>query len=256
MTAVGYTFIPNIAALYEVEDVRGYEAMTFRPLADTFKLWCVSQPVWFNRVDDPAKPFLSFLNVRYVLTPPGHRPPAGWKVLSSGGEQGQLLENPLALPRAFVPRSLRHEKDPSRQVVLLEGIHDFADEGVVGESAPSGTIGDESRPNGDASVRIVSYDSQRMELAIDARDAALVATSMTAWPGWKLAVDGEKSPFLSYNHAFLAFRVAPGRHTAVLHYWPDSFTAGVAISGAALLSCLVLLSLKRFGRPFRPSESP
>jgi hypothetical protein len=245
MTAVGYTFVPNIAALYEVEDVRGYEAMTFRPLADTFNLWCVSQPVWFNRVDDPAKPFLSFMNVRYVLTPPGHRPPVGWRVLSAGGAQGQLVENPLALPRAFVPRSLRHEKEPTRQVALLERIRDFADEGVVGAPPPSGTAGDESRANGDASVRIASYEPQRMELAIDARDAALVATSMTAWPGWKLAVDGVKSPLISYNHAFLAFRVAPGRHTAVLRYLPDSFLLGSAVSGATALFGAVLYLIAR-----------
>jgi hypothetical protein len=249
MTAVGYSFIPNIAALYEVEDVRGYEAMTFRPLSETFNLWSVSQPVWFNRVDDPAKPFLSFLNVRYVLTPPGHRPPAGWRVLSSGGEQGQLLENPLALPRAFVPRSLRHEKEPARQVALLERIRDFGEEGVVGIPPPRGTAGDESRPNGEASVRIVSYEPQRLELAVDARDAALVATSMTAWPGWKLAVDGEKAPLLSYNHAFLAFHVAPGRHAAVLRYLPDSFLIGSAVSGAtALLGAAIFLIDRRRDR--------
>jgi hypothetical protein len=251
MTAVGYTFIPNIAAFYEVEDVRGYEAMTFRPLSDTFNLWCVSQPVWFNRVDDPAKPFLSFLNVRYVLTPPGHPPPAGWKVLSSGGEQGQLLENPRALPRAFVPRALRHEPDPARQVALLERIHDFADEGVVGAAPPSGTTGDASRANGDASVRIASYESQRMELAIEARDTAVVATSMTAWPGWKLAVDGAASPLLSYNHAFLAFRVAPGRHTAVLRYLPDSFLIGSAVSGATALLGAALFLIDRRRDPRR-----
>ena len=251
MTAVGFTFIPNIAAFYEVEDVRGYEAMTFLPLTDTFNLWCVAQPVWFNRVDDPAKPFMSFMNVRYVLTPPGHRPPAGWRVLSSGGEQGQLLENPLALPRAFVPRSLRYEKDPALQVALLERIRDFADEGVVGASSPSGTTGDEPKPNGDASVRIVSYESQRMELAIDARDAALVATSMTAWPGWKLAVDGETSPLVSYNHAFLAFRVTPGRHTAVLRYLPDSFLIGSAVSGATALLAAALFLIDRRRDPRR-----
>jgi hypothetical protein len=57
MTAIGYNFIPNIAALYEVEDVRGYEAMTFKPLFETYPLWCVHQPVWYNRVDDPRGPF-------------------------------------------------------------------------------------------------------------------------------------------------------------------------------------------------------
>ena len=66
-TAVEFDFIPNGSALYKLEDVRGCAAMTFRLLVDTFPLWCVPQPVWFNRVDDPTKPFLNFLNVRYFL---------------------------------------------------------------------------------------------------------------------------------------------------------------------------------------------
>lgn len=59
MAALANLFLPNIAALYELEDVRGYEAMTFAPLTETFPLWCVPQPVWYNRIEDPAKPFLS-----------------------------------------------------------------------------------------------------------------------------------------------------------------------------------------------------
>jgi uncharacterized membrane protein YfhO len=90
-----------------------------------------------------------------------------------------------------------------------------------------------------------------MELAVDARSAALVATSMTAWPGWKLAVDGEKAPLLSYNHAFLAFRVTPGRHTAVLRYLPDSFLAGAAVSAATALFCAALFVLDRRRDPRR-----
>ena len=251
MTALGYTFIPNIASLYEIEDVRGYEAMTFRPLFDTYALWCVHQPVWFNRVDDPTRPFLSFLNVRYVLAPPRRPPPEGWTVLYQG-EEGQLFENPRVLPRAFAPRALRYEPDSGREIALLKGIHDFADEGVVGEGPPAGSSGSGMRVNGEASARIISYEPQRMTLEVDAKEAALVATSVTAWPGWKLAVDGRPARLVPYNHAFLAFRVSPGRHTAVLRYWPDSFVAGSAISAATLSIGLLLLIVPRW----RTTEVP
>jgi hypothetical protein len=238
-TAAGFTFVPNMAALYELEDVRGYEAMTFKPLFDTFGLWCVHQPVWFNRVDDLTRPFLSFLNVRYALAATGHPPPPGWKVLFRGAE-GQLFENPGALPRAFVPRSLRYEPDPGRQVALMEAIRDFGVEGVVGEASPP-TKRREAQDNGEASVRIASYEPQRMVLEVDAREPALIATSVTAWPGWRLSEDGGSSRLVSYNHAFLAFRVPPGRHTAVLRYLPASFVAGSAISTVTLVASLFLL---------------
>jgi hypothetical protein len=239
MTAVGFSFIPNIAALYEVEDVRGYEAMTFKPLFDTYRLWCTHQPVWFNRVDDPTRPFLSFLNVRYVFEPPGSPLPAGWPVLYSGSD-GALVENPKALPRAFVPRSLAYEADFSRRLGLLDGITDFGERGVVGQASPAGTPPGAWRANGEASVVVSTYRPQDMTIEINAKGPALVATSVTAWPGWKLAVDGSAADLLPYNHAFLAFRVSPGRHTAVLRYRPDGFVRGSAVSAATLLLSVIL----------------
>src|SRR5262249_46496219 len=80
MVAVGQRFIPNVSALYELEDVRGYESLTLRPFVATYPLWCVPQPTWFNRVDDLERPFLSFLNVGYALAPAGAPPPRGWSL--------------------------------------------------------------------------------------------------------------------------------------------------------------------------------
>jgi hypothetical protein len=251
MTALEFSFIPNVSALYELEDVRGYEAMTFRPFFEIYPLWCVHQSIWFNRVDDPTRPFLSFLNVRWVYAPPHFRPPSGWPVLYRGPE-GALLENPKVLPRAFVPRELAYEPEQQRRRTLLAAIPDFAARGIVGETPPStGTEGSWSR-NGEASVEITSYLPQLLTFDVDAREAAFVGTSVTAWTGWKLTIDGRRAELLSYNHAFLGFRVAPGRHTAVLRYWPDSLSAGIAVSGATLLLCVYLF----WRRPSRRTTSP
>ncbi len=238
--AIGFSFVPNIAALYELEDVRGYEAITFKPLVETFPLWCVAQPFWFNRVDDPTRPFLSFLNVRYVYEPPGSAHPPGWTVLHSGAD-GVLLENPGAFPRAFAPRSIAYEMDPTRRINLLEGITDFAERGVIGQTLPAGSLPGAWQPNGEATVVVSSYRPQNMTLEINAKQAAFVATSVTAWPGWKLAVDGAKAALVPYNHAFLAFRISAGQHTAVLRYRPDGFVRGSAVSAVTLLLCAVLL---------------
>ena len=239
-TAIGQNFIPNIAALYELEDVRGYEAMTFKPLWETFSLWCVPQAVWFNRVDDPTRPFLSFLNVRWVFAPPDYAPPAGWPVRHRGAE-GILLENPGALPRAFVPRSYASEPDPGARLGILGGITDFRERGILGESpATRGWTA-----NGGASVEVSRYSPQQLRLAVRADAEAVVGTSVTAWPGWKLSIDGRKAPLLSYNHAFLGFRVPPGAHEAVLRYAPDSVRDGAAISVLSLSISASLLRRRR-----------
>jgi hypothetical protein len=235
---IGYVFPPNISTMYGLEDVRGYVSLTLAPLAETFPIWCVARPVEWNRVADPTTPFFSFLNVRYVVAPLAYRTPAGWNVLAEGRE-GRLIENPNALPRAFAPRTVHHESDPARRVELLRRIGDFAAEGIVEgpERAPAG--------NGPATVRVMRYVGGELTLEVDAHSEAIIGTSIPRWPGWKLMLDGRKAPLVGYNHAFLGFRVPPGRHAARLEYRPDGFTRGAAVSGATLALSLFLLALGR-----------
>jgi hypothetical protein len=236
--AVGELLVPNISALYELEDVRGYASMTLLPLVETFSLWCVLQPVWHNRVDDISRPFLSFLNVRYVLVAPRTTVPVRWRVVARS-PGGDLLENLDVLPRAFVPKSLESIKDPGGQLEALGRITDFAQQGILetsdGQAAAARTA------NGDASASVVSYEPQSMTIAVAARESAVVATSVPRWPGWRLSLDGRPWPTLNYNRAFLGFRAPPGRHTAVLKYWPEGFQEGLWISAGTLVLAVFLI---------------
>ena len=237
--AWGFLLVPNAGTMYELEDVRGYEAMTFQPLAETFPLWCVPQPIWFNRVDVPTSPFLAFLNVRWVLAPAGADVPHGWKVLSEGDDT-RLLENPAALERLFVPRLVRQLKTEADQREALFSISDFAERGIV-----AGPESGEWTTNGRASVRIDSYRPQRLVASVEAARASVVGTSIPRWPGWELELDGRPARLLAYNRAFLGFTVPPGRHRVVLRYWPDSLAAGLAVTGATLAACALTPFFRR-----------
>jgi Bacterial membrane protein YfhO len=247
-SAIGFSFIPNISALYELEDVRGYEAMTFQRLHETYPLWCIPQPVWFNRIDDPARPFLSFLNVRYFLIPDGATVPSEWSTLAEGSGV-RLVENPKVLPRAFAPSMFRVEPESGEQLKVLGEIEDFARLGVVGELAGQST--GVWIPNGEASVRILSYTPDGLSFRVAASQPALVGTSVTAWPGWRLKIDGKRARLIDYNHAFLSFVVPPGEHRAELRYLPDSFVVGAWVSGLTLLFLTVMGVRRR-----RPSQGP
>ena len=236
--------IPNAAALYGLEDVRGYEAMTFWPMFDTYPIWCTHQPVWFNRVTDATTPFLAFLNARWVLAQTGDVLPAGWDPIAQG--QGmKLYENRKALPRAFVPRSVLSEPDPKRRLAVLASIRDFANQGVVSEPA----AGEWAR-NGDADVTIARYATDRLDLEVRAREPALIATSIPAWPGWRISLDGAVMPQVIYNHGFIGFRVPVGTHRISLRYMPRAVVAGAAISvvSAAIALWLLLRGPRRRGR--------
>jgi hypothetical protein len=205
-TSVGFTFVPNIAALYELEDVRGYEAMTFQPLVETFPLWCVPQPIWFNRVDDPTKPFLAFLNVRWVLAPEAWAAPSGWKELSHGDGM-KLYDNPTALERVFVPKQLLHRKSEADQRDAVLSLADFARDGVVGGEGSGDWIA-----NGRAEVRMHSYRPERVAVSVDAAEPAVVGSSIPRWPGWKVSIVGRAGEVLAYNGFLVGFYVPSCHH--------------------------------------------
>jgi hypothetical protein len=240
VASIGMGFLPNMSTIYRVEDVRGYEAMTFKPLFETFPLWSFHQPVWFNRIDDPDRPFLSFLNMRYVVAAPGLPVPPGWRTLATT-RGGALWENPKALPRAFVPEELWFEQDVENRVPLMQTIADFRRRGVVGGGTPE--VQRRWIPNGSGRVEIASYAPEKMVLDIDANAPVLVASSTTNWKGWRVEVDGASVPILEYNRAFVSFRVAAGRHRAVMRYLPTSVVAGAAIS---VFGAIVTIGLALF----------
>jgi hypothetical protein len=243
IAGVDRALLPNVSAVYGLEDVRGYEAMTLLRFRETYPLWCAPQPVWSNRIDDPARPFLSFLNVRWILTELPVPPPAGWPVLAES-DGLRLLENPRVLPRAFSPRRVRAERDPGRRLQLLESIADFGERGVIETDAPPGRWAD----NGAARVTMLSYRAQAMEVDVEALAQTLVATSLTGWPGWRAELDGEQLPAIRYNHAFLAFRVPPGRHRLSLRYASDAFRSGALVSLASLALAALILFRPRSGK--------
>jgi hypothetical protein len=246
--ALRWTFEPNAAAMYGLEDVRGYDAMTFQPLAETFGLWCEQIPAFYNRVDR-ATPFLSLLNVRWALVPAALPAPEGW-IERGAGNGLRLLENPAALPRAFAPRNLAWTADGAEQIRILATISDYENDGVAGRTLDSPL---RWRDNGPARVEVVSYAPERLAMSVDADAPSLVGTSIPAWRGWRLAIDGRDAPLTRFDHAFVGFEVPAGRHEAVLRYFPASFAWGAGISAATVLLCLgIAIRSRRWLRSTRP----
>ena len=232
----GYTLVPNIASMYQLPDVRGFQGMTLERFAQTVALWSVPQPVWFNRVDDLSNPFLSFLGVRYALSPVTRPIPGEWAAISSDGIT-QILRNDRALARAFVPRRIRFV--PSGSMSALEEMkrqRDFGERAWI--EAPSEVSEIE---NGRAAVEIRGREG-RYRLHVVAKTPAWILVSEPRWHGWKLSQGGASVPTVFGNHAFVAFHVPVGESELDLVYLPQSFVAGRAISLITLfLLGLVLL---------------
>jgi hypothetical protein len=208
--------------------------------------------VSFNAIGVLDKPFLSFLNIRYLFAPPDTLPPHPWKlVLQDKG--GKLYENTEVLPRAFVPPRIRYEPSSTPILEQMFKAASFADMAWI--EAPEYPPHQISNGPGQVTTR-------RARLGFDL-DAAMdgdgwIVVSQTAWKGWRAYVDGKRVEMKYANHAFLGLFVPKGRHHIRLIYLPDSFTRGRAIS-LATLALLVVIPLTRRAmrgraRRSRPAE--
>jgi hypothetical protein len=232
--------IPGTSALYELEDVRGYEALTLDRYIMTYSLWCVPQTVWFNRVDDLTRPFLSLLNVRYAITTSD--PPPGWHTVAK--QRGsQLIENERVLPRAFIPAlaTVGRREGVDTTFIDMQQQADFRERAWIDAPMP---VHDEQ--NGPGVVSAIEKRPNGFRIRVTMKSAGRVVVSEPTWKGWRAYIDGRRVQMQIADLAFLAIYVPAGSHTIRLVYLPDAFVVGRAITFTTLIALLLAAVLQRF----------
>lgn len=236
VTGTNWALLPGTNALYGLEDVRGYEAMTFRPYTQTYRIWSQPQPIFFNRTDDLTRPFLSMLNVRFAFAKAAAPLPEGWKVIAREGET-VLLENANVLPRAFVPRAVTVGLQSDVAIDEMSVLRDFRERAWI-----TANVVPYERMNGPG--RVTMRDNV---VHADMDGDGWVVVSNCAWKGWRVYVDGRRIRPQRANVAFLGIHLAQGRHEVRLVYLPESFVVGRAISAIALMviACGAIIRARR-----------
>ncbi|HUR79147.1 MAG TPA: YfhO family protein [Thermoanaerobaculia bacterium] len=235
---------PAMNIYYGIEDPRGYEALTFNALFVTEPLWCGrDSSVWFNRVEDLTRPFLSFLNVRFVLQRDAEDVPPGWKRAASA-EGLTLIENERVIERVFVPRRVALTAMTYDELIpRMQDATDFRDVAWIESSTPG------VHDNGPGTIALRGY-SRGGQYRFDAnmQNDGYVVISDSAWKGWRAFVDGKRANVDLANAAFLAVRVPRGKHDVRVEYRPLSFLVGAWISvltGAAYLLYVLYFDRRR-----------
>ncbi|HMB53271.1 MAG TPA: YfhO family protein [Thermoanaerobaculia bacterium] len=240
--------VPHSAAFYGLEEARAYDPMTFAPYQRFVALAGVDTGNGWVRIHDPARPALAFLGVRWVF----EHPSAGDReevLVAHRDHGGMVYENPRALPRAFVPRTLHVHATDEEAAAEAERIDDFADKVAVsrldvGPLPPTGE--GRLRDNGTAEVRELVVDGRRVTATVEAAGAAFLATSQPAIPGWRVLLDGEEEPnVMRVNGAFLGLVVPEGTHRVELVYAPASWRWGWLLFA---LGALLVIALAWWGR--------
>ena len=239
MVGLHYAFLPDAAALYGLEDARGYEAMTLRWLSDTYKIWSTPIDASFNRVSEKNAPFLSFLNVKYAIGSRREQPDEQWKLVLEDRDS-RLFENTRVLPRAFVPRRVRYEQDREAVLTGMALLDDFREKAWI--LTPEYPPHDVQNGPGTLALR-----REGTTYAIDAHmeSAGWVVVSESSWRGWRAYIDGRRVRPHYANSSFLGVYVPAGTHAVRLEYLPTSFVRGRNISLATLAALAAYFALRR-----------
>ena len=250
IAGVHWALLPGTNALYGLEDVRGYEAMTFHPYARTYPLWSQPQPVFFNSTDDLSKPFLSMLNVRFAFAYRSTAVPAGWREVAREGE-AVLLENANVLGRAFVPQHVTVGMQSDVALDQMSEVRDFREHAwITADAVPY------ERANGPGQVTNFRRTRNGYSFEAEMQHDGWVVISNCAWKGWRAYVDGKRTGMQRANVAFLGVHVGEGKHDVRLVYWPQSFVVGRAVSLVTLIMWSAATASRRFRSRQRRAAAP
>ncbi len=95
----------------------------------------------------------------------------------------------------------------------------------------------------------VSYpNAQSWKLVTRATSPQVLRLRLTHVPGWHASIDGKPLKLIRYNRIMFQAKIPAGTHLVELHYWPDTFNAGIVIFAITAVGLVILVI---FGRRLR-----
>jgi membrane protein YfhO len=96
-------------------------------------------------------------------------------------------------------------------------------------------------PARNAGARIVSYDSEHVQIETQSDAPAILMLNDANYPGWRASVNGNLASILQADYLFRGVIIPAGRATVDFVYAPASFRLGASISAASLVVLIVLI---------------
>lgn len=238
IAGLGGTFAPNLALDYGLTDLRGHD---HPPIARTKSLWTAFYGQTEARMDiaTDGGPEISKLTalfaVRRIVVPQGIPVPGGMRKVLETQSGLTVVEDPQALPRAWLASSVTEVKgeDAALEAVRELPVSALREVPVVEGSVPQ--LG----PGDPGSVRFLRDDPADVVLRVSAPARRLLVLTDVDYPGWHAEVDGEEASIRAANVAFRSVVLPPGTHTVRFAYRPESFRIGAGLSAMTGLSLLL-----------------
>src|SRR5260370_1391764 len=146
------------------------------------------------------------------------------------GADARVVEDPAALPRAFVAARARCVDDRGALALLRARAIAPADEVLLADCA-SPPVPEARIPVAPEAHIMVDEPARVVVTASTDAPAWLVLTD-TWFPGWRARVDGADVVVQRADHAFRAVALPPGRHEVEFSFTPPRLPAGERARGA------------------------
>ena len=218
----------NTALMFDLYDARGRDYMSVARYEELIR--GESGDFDFFNITYALPPAMFSLNLKYVMTPGDYElPEAEFERIYHSEISIYRLRN--FVERAMILRNVEIEPDPidlgkrmrlhafsAQQVLLLE-------EPVTLEWSQSAPV-----PGVEDAVRIVAYESDRVEIDAALETAGFLLLLDTYFPGWMAYVDGQRVRIHRADYNFRAVALPAGESRVSFEYRPTSFSLGLCLS--------------------------
>jgi len=100
-------------------------------------------------------------------------------------------------------------------------------------------------PPGAWEARLVRVGDGDLGLAVSTSGGGLLVLSENAYPGWRARIDGAEAPIHRVDITLQGIVVPPGTHRVEFTMESRTLRAGLALSGAGVAVCVLLLLVGR-----------
>jgi hypothetical protein len=176
----------------------------------------------------------------------------------------KIYENTSALPSAYIVHSvigssdeadsLKHLQDDKidfRSTAIIENATGNSVQGFSPVSEPDAKTSDASSsgPRSAEFARVLSSDSDSVDIYAVTKSAGWLVLTDTFYPGWKASVDGKEAQVLAANYAFRSvYLPSAGKHHITFAYEPFTFTFGCDLMYAGISIVMASLALNLLRR--------
>jgi hypothetical protein len=248
----------QVGLLYGLRQAHGYDGLTPRRMAELAGPIGTGQAMAAGYLENTVAlhgseplppvavlwaPTRALLGVRYLVLPPGMRPGEAHLRPVYDGADARVVEDPTALPRAFVAARARCVDDRGALALLRARAIAPAEEVLLADctSPPAPQARITARPE----AHIMVDEPARVVVAASTDAPAWLVLTDTWFPGWRARVDGADVVVQRADHAFRAVALPPGRHQVEFTFTPRGLGAGAAITLAALVIVGVICRPRR-----------